>query len=173
MVRDLDAFKMWLAGCGGEVLGTLSKWEVIRVRTTEGILVAHRNKRGRQVWPAGLVLLAQQYERGEFPALATARRNRPSSRLRQRYAPLVLRDGPGCFYCDTTVPAPGEPCEYGLEPTIEHLVPVMFGGPNHLANCFLAHEKCNRRAGALSAVEKIKLREAMRAQRGRNDATAR
>ncbi len=61
------------------------------------------------------------------------------------------RDGNRCFYCPNTIPA-------GLE-TIEHLVPAAAGGPNHLANLFLAHRSCNEAAGTVSAVEKIRLRE--------------
>jgi 5-methylcytosine-specific restriction endonuclease McrA len=52
-----------------------------------------------------------------------------------------------------------------MSPTIEHLVPVAHGGPNHLSNCFLAHKRCNAAAGTLSAAEKVRLRDAMRAKR--------
>lgn len=161
MVRDLDAFKIWLSGCGAEILGLTSPWEVLRVRTNSGTLVAHRNKRGQQKWPAELLTLALQFQRGEMPALAATRKGRQPSRLRQRFAALAARDGAACFYCRTAVPAPGEACAAGYEPTIEHLVPVAHGGPNHLSNCFLAHRGCNEAAGNLSAVEKIRLREAM------------
>lgn len=162
MVRDLEAFKSWLRDCGAEVLGVTSEWEVIRVRTYHGVLVAHRNKRSRQTWPPELATLALQYDRGEFPTLSATKRKRAASKMRQRYHALVDRDGSGCFYCGKPVPAPDAECAPGFAPSIEHLVPVAHGGPNHISNCFLAHETCNHIAGSLSAVEKIKLREGMR-----------
>jgi hypothetical protein len=165
MPPDLDAFKIWLSGCGGEVLGPVNEWEVIRVRTSVGILVAHRTRRGRQIWPAALLALAHQFERGEIPALAATRRGRTPSRLRQRFAALAARDGAGCFFCGHAVPAPGVTCDPDMSPTIEHLVPVAYGGPNHLSNCFLAHRSCNAAAGTLSAAEKVRLRDAMRTER--------
>lgn len=162
MVRDLAKFKEWLRDCGAEILGTTSDWEVLRVRTHHGVLVAHRNKRNRQIWPPVLAELAIQFERGEFPALSAAKRVRRRSKLRQRYQTLVERDGPECFYCGEPVPALDEECEEGYAPSVEHLVPNAHGGPNHISNSFLAHACCNNIAGALSAVEKIRLREQMR-----------
>lgn len=161
MIRDLTAFKVWLSLCGAEILAPTNEWEVLRVRTAKGVLVAHRNRKGHQKWPDGLVRLAEKYNSGEYPALARSRRRLPS-KLRQRFPTLVKRDGPSCFYCGTRVPEPGEPCATRLEPTIEHLVPRAHGGPNHLSNCFLAHFGCNQEAGSLSAPEKIKIRERLR-----------
>jgi 5-methylcytosine-specific restriction endonuclease McrA len=67
---------------------------------------------------------------------------------------LLRRDGNECFFC-------GKPME---DPTIEHLICRQFGGGNNLANLALAHRACNRTGGHLSVVEKVRLREAMRAE---------
>jgi 5-methylcytosine-specific restriction endonuclease McrA len=75
---------------------------------------------------------------------------------------LVERDGAGCFFCGRRVSAPDEDCPPGYEPSVEHLVAIMHGGPNHISNTYLAHARCNNIAGNVSAVEKIGLRERMR-----------
>jgi len=159
---DMAAFKLWLSGCGAELLPTANAWEVIRVRTCYGVFVAHHTRRGRQRWPDGLLTLAMQFARGEIPELTVTKRNRPPSRLRLRYAALAARDGAECFFCGHPVPAPGVFCDPDMAPTIEHLVPITHGGPNHMSNCVLAHRVCNEAAGTLSAIEKIKLRESLR-----------
>lgn len=64
------------------------------------------------------------------------------------------RDGLECFYC-------GDPLTLATA-TVEHLVPLSSGGNNGDANLALAHTDCNHEAGALSVVEKVKLREAKR-----------
>lgn len=64
---------------------------------------------------------------------------------------LIRRDGKKCFYCgnDTTEE----------NRSLEHLVPLAHGGPNHLSNLVLAHSCCNSDAGHLSVMEKIRLRD--------------
>lgn len=163
MVRDMDLFKEWLRSCGAEVLGPTSRWEVLRVRTFHGILVAHRTRRNRQVWPPDLATIALQFTRGETPALSSERRRRLRSGLRQKFPALIERDGPGCFFCGVRVPEPEEECHRDYAPSIEHLVSHAHGGPNHISNSYLAHKRCNEIAGNLSAPEKIRLRDQMRA----------
>lgn len=67
---------------------------------------------------------------------------------------LIRRDGPSCFYCgaDTTED----------DRSLEHLVPLAHGGPNHLSNLVLAHGRCNSDANHMSVMEKIKRRETQR-----------
>ena len=165
MTRDMAAFRVWLTVCGAEVLAETNEFEVLRVKTFEGTFVAYKNKKGRQRWPDGLVKLAEAFNAGEFLPLSATRRVASNySHLRRRYPVLVRRDGQGCFYCGLDVPPPNKDAPEGRQATIEHLVPKSLGGPNHIGNCFLAHADCNRRAGNLSAPEKIKLRDKMRAR---------
>lgn len=164
MVRDLAAFKRWLVRCGAEVLATTNPYEVLRVRTSTGVHVVHKNRKGRQTWPGGLSDIVDIFLDGGSPRLSPSAMVRRSSRLRQRYPILVARDGDGCFFCAVRVPAPDEECSPGMAPSVEHLVSIAHGGPNHLANTYLAHRDCNNRAGDASAVEKISLREKIRSR---------
>ncbi|GGD20019.1 HNH endonuclease [Aureimonas glaciei] len=162
MVRDLEAFKVWLGRRGAEVLATTNAYEVLRVRTSSGVHVVHKNRRGRQTWPSLLSEIVDLYLDGGSPRLSPTARTRRSSRLRQRYSVLITRDGEGCFFCGQPVPKPDEECHRDMAPSVEHLVAITHGGPNHLSNAYLAHSRCNNIAGDISAVEKIRLREKMR-----------
>lgn len=64
------------------------------------------------------------------------------------------RDGLECFYC-------GEPLDLA-DATVEHLLPLSLGGNNNDANLALAHQACNHDAGAMSIVEKVRLRDKKR-----------
>lgn len=161
-VRDIDDFANWLTDCGAEVLSPTSEWEILRVRTSTGIHVVHRNRKGVESWPTGLLTIAKSYRAGQFLALAATRRKRKKSKTHQEYGALALRDGTDCFYCGTVVAPPEAPVPYDFTCTVEHLVSVAHGGPDHLSNKFLAHLKCNQIAGNRSAPEKIRLREEMR-----------
>lgn len=75
---------------------------------------------------------------------------------------LKNRDGCNCFFCGNVIPRGRE--------TIEHILPKTVskkheGGlkiVNDLRNLALAHEECNSKAGSLSIVEKIRLRDKLR-----------
>jgi 5-methylcytosine-specific restriction endonuclease McrA len=162
MVRDLEAFKVWLGRRGAEVLATTNPYEVLRVRTSSGVHVVHKNRRGNQTWPAPLSEIVDLYLDGGSPRLSPTAKTRRSSRLKQRYPVLVARDGCGCFFCGVDVPAPDQPTPPDFAPSVEHLVNIAHGGPNHISNAYLAHTRCNNIAGDISAVEKIRLREKMR-----------
>lgn len=62
---------------------------------------------------------------------------------------LSTRDGWSCFYCGKDLD------EYTA--TIEHIVSVAHGGPTHGDNLCLTCGPCNAAAGALPAVQKVKL----------------
>ncbi|PGH55922.1 hypothetical protein CRT60_21980 [Azospirillum palustre] len=82
-----------------------------------------------------------------------AKRKR-SKRIRQ-IKKIVERDGDACFFCGRSL---------GDDITIEHLVPITHGGPDHRSNLVLAHHACNQRADHLSVAEKVRLREEMHRQ---------
>lgn len=164
-VRDLDHFANWLTDNGAEVLKPTSEWEIFRVRTSTGTHVVHVNRAGVQRWPEALLDIVRVYNRNGSTALAATRRKRKNSKLRQQYGALIERDGTECFYCGEPVAPPEAPVPPEYQVTAEHLVCVAHGGPDHLANKFLAHHKCNQIAGNLSAPEKIRLRDRMREER--------
>lgn len=62
---------------------------------------------------------------------------------------LSTRDGWSCFYC-------GKDLDEHTA-TIEHIVSVAHGGPTHGDNLCLTCGPCNAAAGALPAVQKMKL----------------
>lgn len=71
-----------------------------------------------------------------------------------RLAYLMARDGDGCFYCGKTLDF--RSC------TIEHLVSLAAGGPDHASNLALSCPGCNAHAGHLSAAEKMRLALSLR-----------
>lgn len=164
-VRDLADFETWLTDRGAEVFDPASEREILRVRTSTGTHVVYADKTGKQRWSKELLAIVSEYNAGRTPSLAATRRGTRRLKVRDTYIPLTKRDGPGCFYCGVPVPAPGTPCDPEDAPTTEHLVSVAHGGPNHMSNFFLSHHACNRRAGNLSAPEKINLRDKMRGQK--------
>lgn len=88
----------------------------------------------------------------------------PESPLDQRAARLaylIARDGAVCFYCTREL----DPRTEGTKPngcTIEHVVALSAGGPDHASNLALSCPSCNAAAGHLSAVEKFRYALKMR-----------
>jgi hypothetical protein len=64
-----------------------------------------------------------------------------------RWRRILARDGDACWLCrqavDVTATAP-----YRLSPSVDHVVPVLFGGLDDDSNLRLAHFGCNSRRGA-------------------------
>lgn len=158
---EIDLFKAWVAARGGEVLAPTNEYEIVRFRG-DGVtsivyqkLTGQRTFTGRaqDAWRAFKAHDAA-YRITKRPAKVQTHYNtgRPTPVVRT----LIERDGDSCFYCD-------EPFGPDRPRTREHLVAITHGGPDHISNIFLACETCNIKAGHLSAPEKIRLREAMRA----------
>lgn len=148
--KKLPQFKDWLRSAGAEVLEPTNEWEVLRFRAGGSTAVIYRNKAnqlnmGRDAEKALTAFLSgQSWSAG----VKTTRR---SVTVHERA--LLKRDGPNCFLCWHPL---------GADITVEHLVPVTAGGPNHMANFVLAHHDCNGQMGSKSVMEKIAMREARR-----------
>lgn len=141
------AFLARVTEAGGEVLAPTNPYEVMRFKTRLGVGVVYTGKRGRS-WnnEARAVRDWLKAPKGSLaPITVTGRRTGKGTVNR-----LLERDGEECFYCRLPLDE---------DVTVEHLVAVAHGGPNHISNLFLAHGECNRKAGHLSAVEKIKMRD--------------
>lgn len=68
---DMHGFSGWLQAAGAEVLPPTNPWEILRVRTSEGTLVAYKNAKGRQSWPPRLDALRRAYlANQDAPALS-------------------------------------------------------------------------------------------------------
>lgn len=149
--RRLTAFKNFLNQSGAEIFSSPNAYEVLRFRAAGEMATIYRNGAGKlkfvgPVRPAWAAFVGNLPFRAR-PRINLARRDRRAELV----AALTERDGSCCFFCRLTIPD-------GLE-TIEHLVARTSGGPDHLANMALAHRRCNERAGTLSLLEKIRLRE--------------
>ena len=146
---DRDAaFVAALTAAGGEMLAPTNPYEVMRFRTSQGVGVVYTNAKGQRTWNAQALAAKNHLDQNKgslAPVRVHDRRKRAAT-----YNALLIRDGGDCFFCRR---------ELGEDMTVEHLVAVAHGGPNHISNLFLAHEACNRRAGHMSAPEKIAMRD--------------
>lgn len=147
--KALAKFVAWLKERGAEVVDGTNEWELLRFWANGKVHILFRNKSGRLTW-TGETGLAWRMSRTNGPWSGTERKKANGSNARLRA--VVERDGGDCFYCWK---------DLGLRNvTLEHLVPAAHGGPSHLSNLVAAHADCNQDAGVLSAMEKIRIREA-------------
>lgn len=147
-MKQMGAFKDKIKALGGEVLAPTNPYEKLRFRTKYGVGVVYTSKGGaRETWNAEAILAREHIEKqnGFFGPVKKTTRRRSS---RAKILAIAERDGEDCFFCGIPL---------GDDVTIEHLVPVAHGGPNHISNLFLAHDECNRAAGHLSAPEKVQI----------------
>lgn len=145
-------FRVWLAERGAEVLEPTNPYEVIRFRAGGCVSVIYRNQRGAI---SSMVGEAQNaWESFRNSGSWTAGNAAPRRPLTPKMRAVIARDGEECFFCGRHVDQ-----EHA---SLEHLVSRTHGGPNHVANLVLAHKSCNQKAGTLSAIEKVRLREKMR-----------
>lgn len=155
--KEIAKFKEWLINnaCLEEVL-TTSQWEVFRFKYEKGVLVLYKNSTGKYSVNNDDVHAAFECykDRKRFPWKA-----KPAQRNRQtQYKKSVRkRDGNDCFYCGIDI-------ENEEDMTLEHLLSLSRGGKNRLENMAGAHKKCNELAGNMSVVEKVKLRDRLRAE---------
>ncbi|WP_333571342.1 HNH endonuclease [Sphingomonas sp.] len=129
---------------GGEVLAPTNPYEVMRFKTSLGVGVVYEKANGQRTWNTEAAQVREHLAAcgGSLaPVEVKGRRKGKGSVAR-----LIERDGSACFFCGLAL---------GDDITVEHLVAVAHGGPNHISNLFLAHGECNRAAGHLSAPEKV------------------
>ena len=144
----LAEFKIWLARQGAEVLAVTNPYEVLRFRAKAAVHVVYTGRRGTTL-PIFVTQCLTAFEMGtsmDMGLVAVARSFGAKFR-----AAIVERDGRGCFFCLNPMRED--------DMTLEHLVPVSKGGPNHMDNMVLAHQACNQRADDQPLIEKIKMRE--------------
>lgn len=142
-----EQFRNWLAASGAQVLEPTNEWELVRFKAGDATGVIYWSLKGAITFtgPAGEAWAAFKGAHSWRAAPATKRRGKSSVTIQA----IRARDGGHCFFCLRPVSVEDE--------SEEHLVPITAGGPDHLANKFLAHRKCNADAGHLSAPEKIAL----------------
>ncbi len=153
--KTIDGFKARMVAAGGELLGPTNPYEVLRFRTSKGVGVIYSGKRG-ETWNAEAIAARDHLATGSGSLAPVAVRGRRNDKA--TVEALLRRDGDGCFFCADPL---------GGDITVEHLVAVAHGGPNHISNLFLAHAACNLKAGHLSAPEKVTLAIDARAKAAR------
>ena len=151
--RPSATFAAALVEAGGEMLAPTNPYEVMRFRTRYGVGVVYTNKRGGQTWNAEAIKARDHVHarQGSLAPVVVHGRRRDTSTVNR----LIIRDGGACFFCGS---------ELADDITVEHLVAIAHGGPNHISNLFLAHAACNQKAGHLSAPEKIAMRDSWRSE---------
>ncbi|MDP9652049.1 HNH endonuclease [Paraburkholderia caledonica] len=149
-------FEAFLTERGAQILQPTNEWELLRFKTSRGTSVVYCNAKGG-ITPTGESDKAwAAFEKNGAWRGAPAPKKRQTGREKTLplFNALLKRDGAGCFYCG------GDTSEE--DRSLEHLVAIAHGGPNHLSNLVLAHRKCNSQAGHLSVMEKIRARETNR-----------
>lgn len=152
--QEIINFRHWAKAGGAEIQGLTNIYELVRIRVRRGVAIVYRKANGARTWNDLAAELRVIWKTGvPFPAehlhVEKVRHNSGTNSVAHKT--LLQRDGDGCFFCFEERPG---------DMTIEHLVPRVNGGPDHIANKFRACSPCNVRAGHLSAPEKIRIREA-------------
>lgn len=148
-IRQKQAFFVnWLVANGAQVLEPTNEWEMVRFRDGGVTSVIYRNKTDAVTFTGSARLAWEAYKTARPWRAATPKAKRQNKKDRDKYVETIRkRDGDDCFFCAQPVSDVTE--------SVEHLVAVTHGGPNHISNMFLAHKLCNEMASHLSAVEKI------------------
>lgn len=141
----LAGFRKRLEEAGAEILAPTNPYEVLRFRSSKGVGVIYKGKRG-ETWNAEALAARDHLDAraGSLAPVAVKGRRRDKATVDA----LLVRDGNACLFC-------GKPLDGDI--TVEHLVAIAHGGPNHISNLFLAHAACNQAAGHMSAPQKVAL----------------
>lgn len=153
---DIKTFAGWLTERGAHVAPPTNPYEILRVNTCFGVLVAYRGKKG-ETWDEKLLELYSAMQAGKQIPLCPDLKGRVQ--LRHTIKAIAERDGWECWFS-------GEKFT-GLDDeriSVEHLCPRSHGGPNHLSNLVIATKEWNQRAGNRSIAEKVRMREEARRQ---------
>ena len=156
-MKDIGPFNDWLRRQGADVIAPTNQYELTRFRAQGAVHVIYRDASGDvsslgefaarclRAWKTG----------ANLPMGFTGRRKTLSGKIK---ATLLERDGTLCFFCQRIMPP--------SDITIEHLVAIGKGGPNHSDNYALAHDECNKAADNMPLMNKIRFhREAWARQR--------
>lgn len=156
-VAEAEAFKKYLETAGAEIFTPTNPYEWIRFRANGEISIIYQNGEGVLTSFMGRDTLEiyKKFKKSDMSWSGTSKVKRITKNIVIRS--LAERDGQECFYC-------GKEMKVNTE-TLEHLLPINKGGNNHMANLALCHEECNKRAGHMDVVAKIKLRDNLRSEK--------
>lgn len=144
--RRIKKFLTEITERGGECFASTSPYELARFKTKFGVGIIYCGKKGISINPQAHAAIdhISTKAKGSLAPVVTTNRSKPAGAV----LAIMARDGETCFFCGL---------DLGNDVTVEHLVSKTHGGPNHIANTFLAHTFCNASAGHMSAPEKVAL----------------
>lgn len=154
--KQAESFHHWLKQNGLEDQPVTSPHEVFRFRYTLGVFVLYAGKRGYAFNCADMMTAYRAFAAGKpcpFKPGSRARKNGRGSKWM-----LQVRDGLLCFYCGLHME--------DADISEEHVLSLIHGGSNRLENKVLAHKACNGTANNNAVIDKIRLRDRLRAQNG-------
>lgn len=171
---DLQQFCVWLSENGAEIGKLTNPYEVVRYRAYSltahkaAIHIVYAKENGLLTWTGKSREHYEAFLAGEriagmfvsqFDALppntpARESKTKVESSAEKRRRKLLARDGNGCWFCGLAM---------GSDCTIEHLIPRSRGGMDSLINFALAHKACNHKAADMPLIQKIEMRNKMRA----------
>ena len=155
-MADLKGFSKWLSERGAVMIAPTNEWEVIRFESDQGIGIVYKSGKGRLTFSGDAKRAFEHFEAKRQIPLAPVG-GRRGRKKREMIEFIAQRDGWGCFYCEEALSVETA--------TREHLVPVAHGGSDHVGNIVLGCEPCNKRMGDLALVEKLRIRDKMKAER--------
>lgn len=135
---------------GAEILPITNPFELARFKSVNGVCVVYQNKKGALSYSNDHAKVAAQHFLAGKPWSADKQHHRVQRMTVE--CKLIERDGNTCFYC-------GIEFSEQMPPTLEHILSIVHGGTNNIANLCLCCEPCNVAAGSLAIVEKMKLRK--------------
>jgi len=154
--KKLPSFKKWLQQNGAELLMPTNPYEVIRFRCRFGTGVIYQGKKGINVNDKFVTDAYRCFVDAKPWAGKGSRINSRNKEIKQ----LISRDGYECFYCGQDfIPK---------ALTQEHVLSLVQGGVDRIENKVLSCKPCNNLAGHLPIIEKVRLRDKMRAENERN-----
>jgi hypothetical protein len=147
LTEHQERFVEFLHARGAQVLTPTNEWEVLRFMAGDQTCVIYKTKQGRLTFTGDSYNAFMAFKSNA--SWRAAERTGSKKKSPPRLQAIRERDGGCCFFCLLPVSLDDE--------SEEHLVAATHGGPNHIANLFLAHKKCNADASHLSAAEKIRI----------------
>lgn len=146
--KNIQKFQEWLSERGAQVFAPTNEYELIRFKSGEETSIIYRKKSGDLTFVGSAKEAFEKFRiNGDWRAIPATKRRKNGTSHEIRF--LLKRDGDRCFFCNGVMTTE--------DISREHLIAITHGGPDHVSNIVLAHNKCNQRAGHLSLIEKINI----------------
>lgn len=145
---EREAFGLFLTRSGAELLAPTNPSELFRFRARGGVHIIYVRRTGFLTIKGAALEALRAFRAGSRWDAGTRNADPRHAMKRERHA-LFERDGRACWFCGEDMPDD--------DMTVEHLVGRNKGGPDHLDNLVLAHQRCNIEADNLPLKRKIEI----------------